>query len=469
MGTSGTIKKTRRDAVKDVLYHKYFDSADSVIAKWTPNNLKGVLVGVNFIYLNYYTPASVKEGRSTVEYRSLPEPVDMRDALTLDLLNSPRVFSNVEEIVVCTSDSAIFNAELGKLKAKGASFPHLRSISQLSADGLTEDRCKVAINAVKAENGSLLFTSACDYAGLAYKSHPMNPSGGKFSLRPAHYTLDGEKGALALRFAELERTEKASLELEKDKGARLKYAGQCTLIVNVLTGIVEKVESGGIDWRKVKGADYFTLTAFEQKALERARHSNSKDGNFTDKSRIHGVILLYNVLRGSFSAVQSGSVSSAQCKSLNKDLLLLLFSLRACLAKCVESCLQDSAERAGLTKGDRSLLPKPVLMRKVYDDAFADDGVGLGEEAEKIRSAGVTLPMDLHNNSFGSSLMVRGFNIKFMLMDTDAPFANRLVLEDSDVAIREVIGGIEGFCTLALAWLIKNKGRERQREGNVNE
>jgi hypothetical protein len=237
---------------------------EDIISKFSPNNVRRVILGLDGIYVQFYvSPVNFKAKEQFVpitfteqlgtelsaESKSTPITKVLRGD-SRSLFGS-RVFSSVEEIIVLSSSSEVQGYLLDNHGLDWFLDPSRKqtvesSFKRLRAVGLVEDSitCKDFIETHREQindpYGLILRDTELNYVGAVfnddlYYTHT--------ALRPQYYEMDEEGGALWNYFQEVKKgTPKSTKTLEtKDIGEGFLKDSDLTLVTNFL-GLVRVLE-----------------------------------------------------------------------------------------------------------------------------------------------------------------------------------------------------------------------------------
>ena len=237
---------------------------EGIISKFSPNNVRRVILGLDGIYVQFYvSPVNFKAKEQFVpitfteqlgtelsaESKSTPITKVLRGD-SRSLFGS-RVFSSVEEIIVLSSSPEVQGYLLDNHGLDWFLDPSRKqtvesSFKRLRAVGLVEDSitCKDFIETHREQindpYGLILRDTELNYVGAVfnddlYYTHT--------ALRPQYYEMDEEGGALWNYFQEVKKgTPKSTKTLEtKDIGEGFLKDSDLTLVTNFL-GLVRVLE-----------------------------------------------------------------------------------------------------------------------------------------------------------------------------------------------------------------------------------
>lgn len=251
-------------AYKQLKERKDKGITDGIISKFSPNNVRRVILGLDGIYVQFYvSPVNFKAKEQFV-------PITFTEQLGLELsaeskstpvtkvlrgdsrsLFGSRVFSSVEEIIVLSSSPSVQGYLLenhgldwfldpSRKQTVESSFKRLRAV------GLVEDSvtCKEFVESHREQindpYGLILRDTELNYVGALfnddlYYTHT--------ALRPQYYEMDEEGGALWNYFQEVKKgTPKSAKTVEtKDIGEGFLKESDLTLVTNFL-GLVHVLE-----------------------------------------------------------------------------------------------------------------------------------------------------------------------------------------------------------------------------------
>lgn len=251
-------------AYKQLKERKDKGITEGIISKFSPNNVRRVVLGLDGIYVQFYvSPVNFKAKEQFV-------PITFTEQLGLELsaeskstpvtkvlrgdsrsLFGSRVFSSVEEIIVLSSSPSVQGYLLenhgldwfldpSRKQTVEASFKRLRVV------GLVEDSitCKEFVDSYREQIN--------DPYGLILKDTDLNYVGALFNddlyylhtaLRPQYYEMDEEGGVLWNYFQEVKKgTPKSTKSVEiKDIGDGFLKDSDLTLVNNFL-GLVRVLE-----------------------------------------------------------------------------------------------------------------------------------------------------------------------------------------------------------------------------------
>lgn len=251
-------------AYKQLKERKDKGITDGIISKFSPNNVRRVILGLDGIYVQFYvSPVNFKAKEQFV-------PITFTEQLGLELsaeskstpvtkvlrgdsrsLFGSRVFSSVEEIIVLSSSPSVQGYLLenhgldwfldpSRKQTVESSFKRLRVV------GLIEDSitCKEFVDSHREQIN--------DPYGLILKDTDLNYVGALFNddlyylhtaLRPQYYEMDEEGGVLWNYFQEVKKgTPKSTKSVEiKDIGDGFLKDSDLTLVNNFL-GLVRVLE-----------------------------------------------------------------------------------------------------------------------------------------------------------------------------------------------------------------------------------
>lgn len=251
-------------AYKQLKERKDKGITEGIISKFSPNNVRRVVLGLDGIYVQFYvSPVNFKAKEQFVpitfteqlgtelsaESKSTPITKVLRGD-SRSLFGS-RVFSSVEEIIVLSSSSEVQGYLLDNHGLDWFLDPSRKqtvesSFKRLRAVGLVEDSitCKDFIETHREQindpYGLILRDTELNYVGAVfnddlYYTHT--------ALRPQYYEMDEEGGALWNYFQEVKKgTPKSTKTLEtKDIGEGFLKDSDLTLVTNFL-GLVRVLE-----------------------------------------------------------------------------------------------------------------------------------------------------------------------------------------------------------------------------------
>lgn len=251
-------------AYKQLKERKDKGITEGIISKFSPNNVRRVVLGLDGIYVQFYvSPVNFKAKEQFVpitfteqlgtelsaESKSTPITKVLRGD-SRSLFGS-RVFSSVEEIIVLSSSPEVQgylldNHGLGWFLDSSRKQTVESSFKRLRAVGLVEDSitCKEFVESHREQindpYGLILRDTELNYVGALfnddlYYTHT--------ALRPQYYEMDGEGGALWNYFQEVKKgTPKSTKTLEtKDIGEGFLKDSDLTLVNNFL-GLVRVLE-----------------------------------------------------------------------------------------------------------------------------------------------------------------------------------------------------------------------------------
>ena len=251
-------------AYKQLKERKDKGITDGIISKFSPNNVRRVVLGLDGIYVQFYvSPVNFKAKEQFV-------PITFTEQLGLELsmgskstpitkvlrgdsrsLFGSRVFSSVEEIIVLSSSPEVQGYLLDNHGLDWFLDPSRKqtvesSFKRLRAVGLVEDSvtCKEFVESHREQindpYGLILRDTELNYVGALfnddlYYTHT--------ALRPQYYEMDEEGGALWNYFQEVKKgTPKSTKPLEtKDIGDGFLKESDLTLVTNFL-GLVRVFE-----------------------------------------------------------------------------------------------------------------------------------------------------------------------------------------------------------------------------------
>lgn len=251
-------------AYKQLKERKDKGITEGIISKFSPNNVRRVILGLDGIYVQFYvSPVNFKAKEQFVpitfteqlgtelsaESKSTPITKVLRGD-SRSLFGS-RVFSSVEEIIVLSSSPEVqgylldnhgldWFLDLSRKQIVESSFKRLRAV------GLVEDSitCKEFVESYREQindpYGLILRDTELNYVGALfnddlYYTHT--------ALRPQYYEMDEEGGALWTYFQEVKKgTPKSTKTVEtKDIGDGFLKDSDLTLVTNFL-GLVRVFE-----------------------------------------------------------------------------------------------------------------------------------------------------------------------------------------------------------------------------------
>lgn len=251
-------------AYKQLKERKDKGITEGIISKFSPNNVRRVVLGLDGIYVQFYvSPVNFKAKEQFVpitfteqlgtelsaESKSTPITKVLRGD-SRSLFGS-RVFSSVEEIIVLSSSPEVQgylldNHGLGWFLDSSRKQTVESSFKRLRAVGLVEDSitCKEFVESHREQindpYGLILRDTELNYVGALfndalYYTHT--------ALRPQYYEMDEEGGALWNYFQEVKKgTPKSTKTLEtKDIGEGFLKDSDLTLVTNFL-GLVRVLE-----------------------------------------------------------------------------------------------------------------------------------------------------------------------------------------------------------------------------------
>lgn len=251
-------------AYKQLKERKDKGITEGIISKFSPNNVRRVVLGLDGIYVQFYvSPVNFKAKEQFVpitfteqlgtelsaESKSTPITKVLRGD-SRSLFGS-RVFSSVEEIIVLSSSSEVQGYLLDNHGLDWFLDPSRKqtvesSFKRLRAVGLVEDSvtCKEFVESHREQIN--------DPYGLILRDTELNYVGSLFNddlyythtaLRPQYYEMDEEGGALWNYFQEVKKgTPKSTKFLEtKDIGGGFLKDSDLTLVTNFL-GLVRVLE-----------------------------------------------------------------------------------------------------------------------------------------------------------------------------------------------------------------------------------
>lgn len=251
-------------AYKQLKERKDKGITEGIISKFSPNNVRRVVLGLDGIYVQFYvSPVNFKAKEQFVpitfteqlgtelsaESKSTPITKVLRGD-SRSLFGS-RVFSSVEEIIVLSSSPEVQGYLLDNHGLDWFLDPSRKqtvesSFKRLRAVGLVEDSvtCKEFVESHREQindpYGLILRDTELNYVGALfnddlYYTHT--------ALRPQYYEMDEEGGALWNYFQEVKKgTPKSTKTVEtKDIGDGFLKASDLTLVTNFL-GLVRVFE-----------------------------------------------------------------------------------------------------------------------------------------------------------------------------------------------------------------------------------
>lgn len=251
-------------AYKQLKERKDKGITEGIISKFSPNNVRRVVLGLDGIYVQFYVspvnfrakeqfvPITFTEQLGTelsAESRSTPITKVLRGD-SRSLFGS-RVFSSVEEIIVLSSSPEVQGCFLDNHGLDWFLDPSRKqtvesSFKRLRAVGLVEDSviCKEFVESHREQindpYGLILRDTELNYVGALfnddlYYTHT--------ALRPQYYEMDEEGGALWNYFQEVKKgTPKSTKTVEtKDIGDGFLKDSDLTLVTNFL-GLVRVLE-----------------------------------------------------------------------------------------------------------------------------------------------------------------------------------------------------------------------------------
>lgn len=251
-------------AYKQLKERKDKGITEGIISKFSPNNVRRVVLGLDGIYVQFYvSPVNFKAKEQFVpitfteqlgtelsaESKSTPITKVLRGD-SRSLFGS-RVFSSVEEIIVLSSSPEVQGYLLDNHGLDWFLDPSRKqtvesSFKRLRAVGLVEDSvtCKEFVESHREQindpYGLILRDTELNYVGALfnddlYYTHT--------ALRPQYYEMDEEGGALWNYFQEVKKgTPKSTKPLEtKDIGGGFLKDSDLTLVTNFL-GLVRVLE-----------------------------------------------------------------------------------------------------------------------------------------------------------------------------------------------------------------------------------
>lgn len=251
-------------AYKQLKERKDKGITEGIISKFSPNNVRRVVLGLDGIYVQFYvSPVNFKAKEQFVpitfteqlgtelsaESKSTPITKVLRGD-SRSLFGS-RVFSSVEEIIVLSSSPEVQGYLLDNHGLDWFLDPSRKqtvesSFKRLRAVGLVEDSvtCKEFVESHREQindpYGLILRDTELNYVGALfnddlYYTHT--------ALRPQYYEMDEEGGALWNYFQEIKKgTPKSTKLLEtKDIGGGFLKDSDLTLVTNFL-GLVRVLE-----------------------------------------------------------------------------------------------------------------------------------------------------------------------------------------------------------------------------------
>lgn len=251
-------------AYKQLKERKDKGITDGIISKFSPNNVRRVILGLDGIYVQFYvSPVNFKAKEQFV-------PITFTEQLGLELsaeskstpvtkvlrgdsrsLFGSRVFSSIEEIIVLSSSPEVQGYLLDNHGLDWFLDPSRKqtvesSFKRLRAVGLVEDSvtCKEFVERHRAQindpYGLILRETELNYVGALfnddlYYTHT--------ALRPQYYEMDEEGGALWTYFQEVKKgTPNSTKPVEtKDIGEGFLKDSDLTLVTNFL-GLVHVLE-----------------------------------------------------------------------------------------------------------------------------------------------------------------------------------------------------------------------------------
>ena len=251
-------------AYKQLKERKDKGITEGIISKFSPNNVRRVVLGLDGIYVQFYV--------SPVNFRAKEQfvPITFTEQLGLELfmgskstpitkvlrgdsrsLFGSRVFSSVEEIIILSSSPEVQGYLLDNHGLDWFLDPSRKqtvesSFKRLRAVGLVEDSvtCKEFVESHREQindpYGLILRDTELNYVGALfnddlYYTHT--------ALRPQYYEMDEEGGALWNYFQEVKKgTPKSTKPVEtKDIGEGFLKDSDLTLVTNFL-GLVRVLE-----------------------------------------------------------------------------------------------------------------------------------------------------------------------------------------------------------------------------------
>lgn len=251
-------------AYKQLKERKDKGITEGVISKFSPNNVRRVVLGLDGVYVQFYvSPVNFKAKEQFVpitfteqlgtelsaESKSTPITKVLRGD-SRSLFGS-RVFSSIEEIIVLSSSPEVQGYLLDNHGLDWFLDPSRKqtvesSFKRLRAVGLVEDSvtCKEFVERHRAQindpYGLILRETELNYVGALfnddlYYTHT--------ALRPQYYEMDEEGGALWNYFQEVKKgTPKSTKTVEtKDIGEGFLKESDLTLVTNFL-GLVRVLE-----------------------------------------------------------------------------------------------------------------------------------------------------------------------------------------------------------------------------------
>lgn len=251
-------------AYKQLKERKDKGITEGIISKFSPNNVRRVVLGLDGIYVQFYvSPVNFKAKEQFVpitfteqlgtELSAESKSTSITKVLRGDSrsLFGSRVFSSVEEIIVLSSSPEVQGYLLDNHGLDWFLDPSRKqtvesSFKRLRAVGLVEDSvtCKEFVESHREQindpYGLILRDTELNYVGALfnddlYYTHT--------ALRPQYYEMDEEGGALWNYFQEVKKgTPKSTKPLEtKDIGGGFLKDSDLTLVTNFL-GLVRVLE-----------------------------------------------------------------------------------------------------------------------------------------------------------------------------------------------------------------------------------
>lgn len=277
-------------AYKQLKERKDKGITEGIISKFSPNNVRRVVLGLDGIYVQFYvSPVNFKAKEQFV-------PITFTEQLGTELsanskstpitkvlrgdsrsLFGSRVFSSVEEVIVLNSSPKVQGYLLDNHGLDWFLDPSRKqtvesSFKRLRAVGLVEDSvtCKEFVESHREQindpYGLILRDTELNYVGALfnddlYYTHT--------ALRPQYYEMDEEGGALWSYFQEVKKGSpkvNKSIEVAKDIGEGFLKDSDLTLVNNFL-GLVRVLE----EYQQEISSDFPTL----KETLEVGEHNKA--------------------------------------------------------------------------------------------------------------------------------------------------------------------------------------------------
>lgn len=253
----------RLKRVAELYKGKYKDSekSDTVIQQWSPNNLRKLIIGEEFVFLEYHvanskTPQKLvkidvrEESRKDIELLNT-EPHRFKS--TLNVLRGSRISSCIEEIVFLPMNNRLLETKERSLQDVGSSldelksrYPRLSYIYSLNLQGDVERVLDYFLESTSkvptAGTYELLKSQGIDSEIIATVNGQEWYKGSK--LRPQFYSMDST--TLPSHFDRVSREMERKIESDKEKDnkkSNVEAFSKVLPVIKVAKELINRLES----------------------------------------------------------------------------------------------------------------------------------------------------------------------------------------------------------------------------------